>query len=331
MTHSLATNSASTVAAPEPGWAIWLEEHIDPAWRPSEWDSSRWLFTGDPDNPATVVSRCLTRACTALITVQAGLCGSCRHERAISGTPMEVFISTHTPQRVKRSPVTTVGQRGDDVASCQVPSCDFTVFRRNRLCFYHYCKRQREAPTTDVTLWAQWQRPFLHAQHFSLAPLQPLVRLEVLYALQQRDLEGLLLNPALVRRLIKQLEAEASARLLSNLPDDKLPKSSKQFRSLVRGVHRVLTGAYNQMQGIEVVPESFGARGYDGERVSQPWLKMLITDWERRTKPTSDRLREAIRAAHVASQALEKRRRGGHDYTILPSRTWTPSSRRCAT
>jgi hypothetical protein len=92
------------------------------------------------------------------------------------------------------------------------------------LCFYHYCKRQREAPTTDVKLWAQWQRPFLHAQHFSLAPLQPLVRLEVLYALQQRDLEGLLLNPALVRRLIKQLEAEASARLLSNLPDDKLPK-----------------------------------------------------------------------------------------------------------
>ena len=317
MTHSLATNSASTAAAPAPGWAIWLEEHIDPAWRPSEWDASRWLFTGDPDNPATVVSRCLTRACTALITVQAGLCGSCRHERAISGTPVEVFISTHTPQRVKRSPVTTVGQRGDDVASCQVPSCDFTVFRRNRLCFYHYCKRQREAPTTDVKLWAQWQRPFLHAQHFSLAPLQPLVRLEVLYALQQRDLEGLLLNPALVRRLIKQLEAEASARLLSNLPDDKLPKSSKQFRSLVRGVHRVLTGAYNQMQGIEVVPDSFGARGYDGEGVSQPWLKMLITDWERRTKPTSDRLREAIRAAHVASQALEKRRRGGHDYTIL--------------
>ena len=58
-------------------------------------------------------------------------------------------------------------------------------------------------------------------------------------------------------------------------------------------------------------------RGYDGEAISQPWLKMLITDWERRTKPTPDRLREAIRAAHVASQALEKRRRGGHDYTIL--------------
>jgi hypothetical protein len=168
-----------------------------------------------------------------------------------------------------------------------------------------------------VKLWAQWERPFLHAQHFSLAPLQPLVRLEVLYALQQRDLEGLLLNPALVRRLIKELETESSARHMSTVPDGKLPKSSKQFHSLGRGVHRVLTGAYNQMHGIEVVPDPLAARGYDGEGVSQAWLKMLITDWERRTKPTPDRLREAIKATHVASQALEKHRRGGHDYTIL--------------
>ena len=52
--------------------------------------------------------------------------------------------------------------------------------------------------------------------------LQPLVRLEVLYALQQRDLEGLLLNPALVRRLIKELEAESSARLISTVPDGQI-------------------------------------------------------------------------------------------------------------
>ena len=316
--HSLATNSAGAAdALHEADWAIWLEEQIVPGWRPSEWDAGRWLFTGDPDNPATVVSRCLTQACSLLVTAQAGLCASCRRERAMTGTPLDVFASTHVPRRAKRSPVTTVGQRTDDAASCAVPSCDFTVFRRNRLCFYHYCKRQREAPTTDVKLWAQRERPFLHAQHFSLAPLQPLVRLEVLYALQQRDLEGLLLNPALVRRLIKELETESSARHMSTVPEGKLPKSSKQFHSLVRGVHRVLTGAYNQMHGIEVVPDPLAARGYDGEGVSQAWLKMLITDWERRTKPTPDRLREAIKATHVASQALEKRRRGGHDYTIL--------------
>jgi integrase len=316
MTHSLAA-AAEIPAAPEPCWATWLEGHIDPVWRPGEWDADKWLFTGDPDNPATGLGRCMTRACTSCITAQAGLCASCRRERAMTKTPMEVFVDTHVPARANRSPGMEPLHLTKIDGSCMVPSCDFVVFRSNGLCFYHYSKRLRDCPTADAAQWAQWQKPFLRAQHFSLAPLQPLVRLEVLYALQQRDLEGLLLRPSLVRRLVKKLEAESSARLVLNVPEDKRPNLSKQFHSLVRGVHRVLTAGHNQMQGIEVLADPLVARAYDTEGVSQPWLKMLITDWDRRTKPTPDRLREAIRAAHVASQALERRRSGGHDCTIL--------------
>jgi integrase len=235
----------------------------------------------------------------------------------VSGTPVEVFVTTHVPVRVNRSPGTELQPNIKNGASCTVPSCDFAVFRSNGLCFYHYSKRLRDSPTADVAQWAQRQRPFLHAQHFSLAPLHPLVRLEMLYALQQRDLEGLVLYPALVRRLVNQLETKPSARLMVNVTDDKQLKSSKHFHSFARGVHRVLTSGYNRMQGIEVAADPHEARVYDGEGVSQPWLKMLIIDWERRTKPTSERVREAIRAAHVASQALENRRHRGHDYTVL--------------
>jgi integrase len=316
MTHSLAA-AAETAQEPEPCWATWLGEQIDPAWRPGEWDSDRWLFTGHPDNSATGVSRCMTRACSTFVPGQAGLCVSCRREHAVSGMSVEVFANTHVPVRVNRSPGTEFQERTKTGAPCRVPSCDLAVYRSNGLCFYHYSKRLRDCPNADVTQWAQRQRPFLHAQHFSLAPLQPLVRLEMLYALQQRDLEGLILYPALVRRLVKQLETKPSARLMVNVTDDKQLKSSKHFHSFARGVHHVLMGGYNQMQGIEVVADPPVARAYDGEGVSQPWLQMLITDWERRTEPAPDRLREAIRAAHVASQALEKRRHGGHDYTSL--------------
>lgn len=122
---------------------------------------------------------------------------------------------------------TNAEQRTETGAPCAVPSCDFAVFHRKGLCFYHYDKRRRNCPTTDVAEWSQRQSPFLHAQHFSLAPLQPPVRLEVLYALQQRDLDGLCLNPALVRRLVKKLEPESSARHMSTVSDGKLPKSSR--------------------------------------------------------------------------------------------------------
>jgi len=33
--------------ADERGWLHWLQAHLDPAWRPGEWDQARWLFTGD--------------------------------------------------------------------------------------------------------------------------------------------------------------------------------------------------------------------------------------------------------------------------------------------
>jgi integrase len=205
---------------------------------------------------------------------------------------------------------------------CLVIGCDFDCSRRGSLCLHHYSKRLRDAPTSVVAQWAQSQTPFMRAQHFSLVPLQPLVRLEVLYALQQRDRCNLVLNPPLVRRLAKELIAVPSVLTVCDVLSDQLPASSRKFRSLQRDVYDTLSDAHSRMSGIPTVcrrpgSDEFAIRGVRGEPISQAWLRMLITDWQRRTHPNSDRLGEAIRAGHFASKALERRSGGGSDCTRL--------------
>jgi integrase len=382
MTLSLATsNTAAAWALPEPEqtrWMAWLQDHLVADWRPGEWESERCLFTGDPDNPATVVSRCAVRACSALIAVRSGLCTSCRREHGGTHIALHEFTETHKPQRAMRTPgvlpprcavqrdgnscggevvaqglcdthhaqwlrvhrhcrETDLEDWAENLAEplahskpCLVTGCDFDCFRRGPLCFHHYSKRVREAPTSVLAQWAQSQTPFLHAHHFSLVPLQPLARLEVLYALQERDQHDLVLNPPLVRRLVKVLTAAPSVMTVCNGPLDQLPASSKSFRAFQRDVYGALLDAHGRMSGITTnamrgptaarrrrAGDAFAIRGVQGETISQAWLKMWISDWQRRTHPPIDRLREAVRAGHIASEALERRNNGGHDCTTL--------------
>jgi hypothetical protein len=374
MTLSLATSNAAVVRplpeSEQTPWMTWLHNRLVSDWRPGEWDGERWLFTGDPDNPATVVARCAVRACSAIIAVRSGLCTSCQRDHARTQIALHEFTQTRKPQRAKRTPgllplrcaVRRNGNAcaGDVVADglceihhgqwlrvhrrcretdfddwannvaeplapskpCLVTGCDFDCYRRASLCFHHYSKRLRDAPTSVVAQWAQSQTPFLHAQHFSLVPLQPLVRLEVLYALQERDRRDLVLNPPLVRRIVKELTTAPSVLTVWDVPSDQLPAASRKIRSLQRDVYDTLSDAHSRMSGIPTVPrrpagDAFAIRGVQGEAISQAWLKMLITDWQRRTHPNTDRLREAIRAGHIASKGLERRGGGGHDCTKL--------------
>lgn len=91
-------------------WETWLRAHIDSAWRPGEWDSARWLFTGDLDNPRTSSSRCRTRRCEVIVRAQETFCTYCSDQRRKSGLPREEFAATFTPARSKSLPLTVVGQ-----------------------------------------------------------------------------------------------------------------------------------------------------------------------------------------------------------------------------
>lgn len=385
MTHSVLVGAATPVSylpiSDQSEWLTWLEDHVDPNWRSAEWNHSTWLFTGDPDNPATLLVRCLTQACNTLLPA-AALCGSCRKEHARSGLSVDEFVATHVPARTNRYPVVpqprcivrrngigcngwsaTKGlchehymqwlaarqQRtdlewGDWLATAPVPrikaaepcvvtGCVLERFRRGQLCYYHYYKHRRDDPQRSVTDWATTQTPFLHEQHFSLAPLQPMLRLEVLYGLQRRDARGCTITPALVRRLVKSIAPLPS---LTTVTGERRAWAasltySKHPRNLLIGLLREVQTGHNHMLGVQptdkevwdsslikLSPEfSTGAYRYgytlDFTTISQSWLRTVVLAWARRTTPSRDRLKEAVKAAQIASTTLERRAGGGHD------------------
>ncbi|MFE9952960.1 hypothetical protein ACFYRJ_36615 [Streptomyces sp. NPDC005531] len=110
---STAGAPAGALSAPakatKKSWETWLRAHIDPAWRPGEWDSVRWLFTGDLDNPRTSSSRCRTRRCDVIVRAQETFCTHCSDQRRKSGLPREEFAAFFTPARSRSLPLTVVG------------------------------------------------------------------------------------------------------------------------------------------------------------------------------------------------------------------------------
>ena len=358
---------------------------MDPNWRPTEWNPDIWLFTGDPDNPATVLARCRTQACSATLIAQ-GLCTSCRKEYRSSGLSLDEFVATHVPVRSKRYPtfpqprciVDRDGQRcsgwshckglcvphysqwraalqrcsdlhfDDWIAAvavprvgteerCVVAGCELERFRGSSLCFHHYYKHRREDPEKPVQQWLLTQTPYLHGQHFSLGPLPATVRLEVLYALQQRDARGDRIDPALVRRLVKHVASLPSLMAVTGGRRSWAVSltSSRHLQGLLVGVLRDVQAGHDHMLGvaptdrqvwdssvIKLPTESDpGAYRYgkslDFTTLSQNWLRVVALEWARRTDPPRDRIREAMKAGEIASATLERRGGGGHDPTAL--------------
>ena len=140
-------------------WGYWLQDRVDPGWRAGEWDPTSWMFTGDPDNPATSVLRCRTAHCPALLpgrTVR--FCQACGEALASSGLTEQDFVATHVPQR--RSGNGAVRQ------TCRVSrdgrGCARPVVSRG-MCVSHFgtwgAYRRRTAGqggALDLTGWMRW-------------------------------------------------------------------------------------------------------------------------------------------------------------------------------
>jgi Phage integrase family len=221
---------------------------------------------------------------------------------------------------------------------CVVAGCDMEGYRRGSLCYHHYYKHRREAPTTPVGEWAFTETPFLQAQHFSLASLQPTTRLELLYALHQRDVLGYKIDPAMVRRLVKHVVQVPS--LIGAAPGrsswSASLTSSKRLGNLLVGVLRMVEAGHKQMLGVEPMDQGMWnpslvdsdaefspgpprfTKCVDFTGISQGWLRNVLMEWARRSSPRPKELREAIKAAAIASTAVERRGSGGgHDPKTL--------------
>ncbi|MET7298240.1 tyrosine-type recombinase/integrase [Embleya sp. NPDC005575] len=135
------------------GWTAWLVEHIDPAWRPGEWEPGIGLFTGDVDHPGTAVYRCGTAACDAL-TATRGLCSACRKALRAGGVGAKEFKATHIPERNRR-----IAGR---LPCCRVGGCPREAVLWG-LCLAHSSLRREDLmrePGSELEAWLARQTPY---------------------------------------------------------------------------------------------------------------------------------------------------------------------------
>ena len=245
-----------------------------------------------------------------------GLCF--RHERAwrkAGGGPLEEFIAQARP---------LIGTE-----PCLVAGCGRERVTRRGLCRFHGNRLQRRCnPASmsheELAAWVADEKPRISAHQFSLAGLPQLVRFELLYALQRRDEAPPPLDPLQVRILISRLDGASSLRHAD--PEAVCESGGVQYNSAIKGLfrdlRRHLERAWTQCTGtdpyagnvwrVELLDlQSNGSRRWPATKgtidfgpIELPWLREVLKDWARNTRPYLQGLRQALRACRVASQTL---------------------------
>ena len=247
----------------------------------------------------------------------AGLCY--RHERAWGQDRTEpVAAFTERARPLARA------------AECKVAGCDRERITRRGLCRFHdqrLLRRQRANGTLSeagLAAWIAGEQPRLGVHQFSLAGLPELLRTELLYALQQRDQSPPPLDPTQVRILLTRLGGAASLREAD--PQAVCESGGVQYnsetRGLFRSLRRHLDRAWSHYTGADPfagdvwqvallgLPVNATRRWpatqgeIDLSVVEPAWLREIVRDWARSTRPYLQRLRETLRACQAASHAL---------------------------
>ena len=218
-------------------------------------------------------------------------------------------------------------------AECRVAGCDRESIARRGLCRFHDQRLHRRGLLTgdDLAAWVTSERPRLGVHQFSLAGLPELLRIELLYALQQRDQSPPPLDPTQVRILLARLSDAASLREAD--PQAVCESGGLQYnagtRGLFRDLHRHLDRAWARYCGADPFagdvwqvalldlrinasrrwPATQGV--VDLRVIEVAWLREIVKDWARSTRPYLQRLRETLRACRAASHALIAAGRAG--------------------
>ena len=245
-----------------------------------------------------------------------GLCY--RHERRWHkrrAEPLAAFIARSGP--LTRAP------------RCRVAGCERDSIGARQLCRFHDNRLKRHHNTTTLSsellaAWVAGESPRLGVHQFSLAGLPGGLRIELLYGLQQRDQAPPPLDPTQVRILLSRLGDAASLREAD--PQTVCESGGTVYNSATRGLfrdlRRHLDRAWAQYAGTDPFvgdvwqvalldlrvnpsrrwPATQGV--LDFGVIAQPWLREVVKDWARATRPYLQRLRETLRACQTASHAL---------------------------
>jgi integrase len=259
--------------------------------------------------------RCTVSGCEGDLHCD-GLCF--RHERAWrkdTSEPLAVFIARARPL--------------PQAAECRVAGCDREVIVLRGLCRFHNqrLRRHRTIATLsddELAAWIGAEQPRLGVHQFSLAGLPELLRVEFLYALQQHDHSPPPLDPTNARILLTRLGDAGSLRDAD--PQLVCESGGVQYnssmRGLFRGLRRHLDRAWAQYGGADSFAGDVwqvalldlqinasrrwpATRGVIDFRVIElAWLREIVKDWARSTRPYLQRLRETLLACQAASHAL---------------------------
>ena len=259
--------------------------------------------------------RCTVRGCEGDLHC-GGLCF--RHERSWGkdrSEPVAAFIA-------RARPLTRASE-------CRVAGCERESIVRRGLCRFHEMRLRRQHTIAtlseqELAAWIKNEQPRLGVHQFSLAGLPEMMGVELLYALQQRDQAPPPLDPTELRILLTRLGSAVSLREAD--PQVVCECGGVQYNSAMRGLfrdlHRHLERAWIAYAGadpfvgdvwqVALLDLQINAsrrwpatRGVIDFRVIEiVWLREIVKDWARSTRPYLQRVRETLLACQVASHVL---------------------------
>jgi hypothetical protein len=234
----------------------------------------------------------------------------------------------------------TVAQPLPPRPACLVAGCRADARIDVRLCGRHFRDwhlgqaRLGAGQRRGAEEWAAARMKRLRVNQFSLAALAPTVRVELLYALQQRDRQGLRLDPQAVRTLVPALAGLESLATAS--------RADRHARIGHRGIDasygrltwRIIDLAFEAFRGLAHADrDTWDALALDleaprpGRRpnratidfipIGQTWLRDATKQWVATVRPATGEVKRAIQVATLASVALSRRPGGGHDPAAL--------------
>ncbi|MFF0062705.1 tyrosine-type recombinase/integrase [Streptomyces sp. NPDC005279] len=132
-------------------WTRWLQEQVNPLWRPGEWSQAGWFFNGDALNSRTATDKCMTPSCWTLLASHKGFCRQCRKVYQDSGLSPEEFAATY--QRPRPIRLQLGAKRGLCTLERSSRRCERQSYCRG-LCRTHYM-RWRSRPEKAISL-GEW-------------------------------------------------------------------------------------------------------------------------------------------------------------------------------
>ncbi|MET9974875.1 tyrosine-type recombinase/integrase [Streptomyces microflavus] len=303
-------------------------------------DEFHTTFVPDTNRSYTEVALCVVERDGSRCARERSTRGLCRSHATRWGA------ASRTNKKLFTGPledwIRDIAQPFHALARCLVKGCGLEGWPGKGLCRIHtrrWKAHQGAGETAGLAWWVEHEPPYLAGHQFSLAPLGPVARLEVLYMLQQREGRSQKIEPSSVRPVVQWLAGLESVLTAdrSLLDPKKAWKAAANYSAHLRELVWVVERGHERFLGIEPTdklvwdmtavghqsayrkagPPGVRSSKVDFSTIRQLWLREAAMEWARSTRPDSKRFRHHVTACLIASKALGRLPGGGMDPAAL--------------